>query len=175
MEVSQTNLLICRYSFLSWIFISKLCWHKVNEIVLFKAGKTLFLLDFVYVIWHTDFSLFLNGTEFSISNKYAQSSCQNKSEHLCTRSKIAKAQPVCPLDLPTLTRAPHPKDRAATRQSMWQLKVGCGVHTNLLYAAKVQLLSWKKTNITNYHFVFPENELFLMELHPCHSRTSQFC
>lgn len=51
---------------------------------------------------HRFFTL-LNGTEFSISNKYAQSSCQNKSEHLCTRSKIAKTQPVCPLDLPTFT------------------------------------------------------------------------
>lgn len=130
----------------------------------------------LYHLTHRFFTL-LNGTEFSTSNKYAQLSCQNNSEHPFARSKIAKPKSACPLDLAAFTQAHHPKDRADTEQSMWQLKEGLGVHTNPLYAVKVQLLSQgeKKIPIRNYHFVFPENELSVMELHSCHSRTSQFC
>lgn len=58
-------------------------------------------------------------------------------------------------NLSTFTKAHQPKDRADIGHSMWQLKVGFGVHSNTLYAIKMQLLPWKI--ITNYHFVFPEN------------------
>lgn len=124
LEVSQTNLLNSRYIFLSWIFISKWCEHKVNKTVLFKPWKTLFFLDFGDTTRHKVFSFFSNGTEFSISNKYGQSCCKtalsaNTGVHIQKQRKQNLSVPqTCPH---LLTETHPPKDRAGTEGSMLQI------------------------------------------------------